>query len=344
VSPKIEMHADARAHAQRGQILVLFTLGLVAMIAMVGLVLDGGDTFAQRRVEQNSADLAALAGANAYMNHVGTVAQKTSAAITAATAAADDNGYADGGGTSVNVSVALKSSGAEVAVDVTAPHPNNFTRVVGINSWDVSVTASAMTGAIDTAVGAAPWLMHINAFNGDGSPKYTQSNPIAFGEANGDYPISGTDLAWTDFNGNNNVNSSEVSGIIDGSNVVTATMEFGQYIGQHNQGNHTTLYGDVNSYLAGHDVPVPIVGPGNPDCPYGPPGHPDGCFKGWAMFHVISAAGGSSKSITGYFLPTGFVQQPLTVGECTAAMEAAGACGKIPDDLPFGQYFVRLSN
>ena len=50
---------------QRGQILVLFTLALVAMIAMVGLVIDGGAAYAQRRAQQNAADLAALAGANA---------------------------------------------------------------------------------------------------------------------------------------------------------------------------------------------------------------------------------------------------------------------------------------
>jgi hypothetical protein len=61
------------------------------------------------------------------------------------------------------------------------------------------------------------------------------------------------------------------------------------------------------------------------------------------MFHVVSAAGGSSKTITGYFL-SNFIQQPLTVGECTSQMQAAGACGDIPTNLPFGQYFVRLSN
>ena len=47
---------------------------------MVGLVLDGGDTFAQRRDEQNGADLAAMAGANAYMNTPGIRAAKQTAA------------------------------------------------------------------------------------------------------------------------------------------------------------------------------------------------------------------------------------------------------------------------
>jgi Flp pilus assembly protein TadG len=329
------------ARGERGQILVLFALGAIAMIAMVGLVLDGGDTFAQRRDQQNGADLAALAGANAYLNTYtsgGSVGSATTAARNAAIATATQNGYTAGGRLTVSATVSLLSAGAEVTVDITKPHQNNFARVMGFETWDVSVTATAQTGAIDTGVGAAPWIMNIGAFNPNGTPKYDASNPIAFGEANGDYPISGEDLAWTDFNGSNNVNTNEVRRIITGDNVVTATIGFDQYIGQHNQGNHTALYGDVNSYLAGVDVPIPIVGP----CP--PPATPnaDGCFKGWAMFHVISASGGSDKTITGYFL-TNFIRQPLTVGECTAAMQAAGTCGRIPTSV-FGAYAVRLSN
>ncbi len=330
--------STVRKERQGGQILVLFALAAVAMIAMVGLVLDGGDTYAQRRSEQNGADVAALAGANAYLNQAGSVGARTTAARTAAIAAATRNGYTDGSASMVvTVNVSLLSSGAEVRVDITQSHVNGFARVAGFNSWPVTVTASAETGTIDTGTGAAPWIMNINAFNADGTPKYSSANPLAFGEANGDYPISAEDIAWTDFNGANNVNTAEVSGIIDGSNVVTSTLDFDQYIGQHNQGNHTALYGDVNSHLAGKDVPVPIVGP----CPAGSP-HADGCFKGWALFHVVSAAGGSSKTITGYFL-SDFKSKPLTVGECTPAQQAAGTCGVVSTS-PFGAYVVRLSN
>ena len=82
-----------RRDGERGQIVVLFTLAVVVIIPMVGLVLDGGDTFAQRRGQQNAADLGALAGANAYLNASGTVAQKQAAAVSAAQAAATRNGY-----------------------------------------------------------------------------------------------------------------------------------------------------------------------------------------------------------------------------------------------------------
>ncbi len=327
----------------RGQILVRFALGIVAVVAMVGLVLDGGDTFNQRRDEQNGADLAALAGANAYLNNYMSMhssSAATSAATDATAASATANGLSASGGAIVNVAVSLLPHGASVQVDITKAHQNAFARIMGFNSWDVSVTATAETGTVDTAVGAAPWTMNVGAFNPDGTPKYTTAT--AFGDQNGDYPVDATDIAWTDFNGNNNVNTREVADIISGSVVITATFDIGQYLGQHNQGNHTALFGDVNAYLAGKDVPVPIVGPGNPDCT-SPSGYQNGCFYGWAMFHVVSAQGGSSKTITGYFIGD-FKRQPMTVGECTPQEQAAGQCTGAIEQSPFGAYEVRLTN
>ncbi len=330
----------------QGQILVLFALGIVAVVAMVGLVLDGGDAFNQRRGEQNGADLAALAGANAYLNtYMSTknAAASMTAATSAAKASATGNGYTDGAGSTVAVTVSLLPHGATVQVDITKPHQNSFARVMGMNTWDVSVTATALTGSVDTAVGAGPWIMDVGAFYPDGTPKYTAANPTQFGTANGDYPVSATDIAWTDFNGNNNVNSAEVVDIVNGTNVVTATFGMHQYLGQHNQGFHTDVWSAVNQYLSGTDVPVPITGPGNPNCAPPSTSYQNGCFYGWAMFHVVSAAGGSSKSITGYF-SSDFRRQPMTVGECTAAEQAAGQCIGDIQASPFGAYVVRLSN
>ncbi len=330
-----------RAERERGQILVLFALGAVAMIAMVGLVLDGGSTFAQRRDQQNGADLAALAGANAYLNSyvdTGSIGTATAAARSAALAAATTNGYPHGGDIAVTATVNLLSAGAEVKVDITKPHENSFARVMGFERWDVGVTATAETGAIDTGVGAAPWIMNINAFRGNGTPEVRQGQPDRLRRGQRRLPGQrrGPRLDRLQRQ-QQRQHQRGATGSSAGSNVVTATVGFDQYIGQHNQGNHTALYPTVNSYLAGKDVPIPIVGP----CPAGSP-NPDGCFKGWAMFHVISASGGSDKTITGYFL-TNFIRQPLTVGECTAAMQAAGTCGRIPESV-FGAYAVRLSN
>mgnify|MGYP002682684856 FL=1 len=49
----------------KGQIIVLFALGLLALIALAALVLDGGMLFLNRRTAQAAADAGALAGARA---------------------------------------------------------------------------------------------------------------------------------------------------------------------------------------------------------------------------------------------------------------------------------------
>lgn len=342
------------ADAERGQILVIFALSITAVIAMVGLVLDGSSAFSQRRTEQNAADLAALAGANAYMNTDSTVAARTAAAIDGARASATKNGYTNGvGSASVDVIVTFMSSGADVKVNLTDDHQNSFARIVpGQESWDVSVTATAWAGVIDTAIGAAPWTMHIDAFEADGSPKYGISNPQNFvpntagsGPQCPDYPTNGLDMAWTDYNGFDNVNTIEVKRILDGTDVVTATFDLtegGQYLGQHNNGCHTKLWEDTDAELTGRDVPVPIVGPPTaPETTCKDTTYDGGCFKGWAMFHVISASGGSDKFITGYFLEN-FRGAPLTVGECTPTQAAAGTCGIIATTGDMDNYHVRL--
>jgi hypothetical protein len=289
-----------------------------------------------------------MAGANAYMNTYTSTSNKTAsraAAISAATTAATQNGYTQGTSqATVAVTITDLSAGVQVLVGISAPHTNNFARIIpGQAQWGVSVDATAMAGSIDTAVGAAPWTMSIEAFNPDGSPKYTDANPQDFGTGNGsDYPLDELDMSWTDFNGFGNVNTSEVRNIIDGTNVITATFDPDQYLGQHNQGTHNALYGEVDQHLAGHDVAVPIVGPPTPPATTcAGTTYVNGCFKGWALFHVISAQGGSQKNITGYFL-SDFKAQPLTVGECTPAQQAAGTCGQIDPASIFGAYVIRL--
>ena len=54
-------HASDRSRS--GQVLVIVALGMVAFIAMVGLVIDGGNAWGQQRETQNGADSAAKAGA-----------------------------------------------------------------------------------------------------------------------------------------------------------------------------------------------------------------------------------------------------------------------------------------
>ena len=56
------MNSNRQIHF-KGQILVLFAVGLVVMIAVAALLVDGGQIYMNRRTAQASADAAALAGA-----------------------------------------------------------------------------------------------------------------------------------------------------------------------------------------------------------------------------------------------------------------------------------------
>jgi hypothetical protein len=298
--------------SERGQVLVVFAMSLLVLIGVTGLSVDAGGAFAQRRDQQTASDLAALAAANDYLIN-GDDAQ----AIARAQTVTAGNGYTNGvDGTVVDVAVDT-SNGVEVTVDIEAHHPNTFLGVLGFASWQVSTTAAALAGFPDSAEGAGPFIFSIGAFEDDGTPKYQTETD--FGETNGDIPTSELDFAWTNY-GVGNVNTNEVSDIITGGLDIERTMEYGQYIGQENNGNHTQLFQDVDDYLRDLDLPVAVVDNA-------------GNFMGWAMFHVTSASAGSDKHVRGYFL-TSFITGRLRVTSC-----ASGDCPRY-----LGTYVLKLSD
>ncbi|MBD0324115.1 MAG: Tad domain-containing protein, partial [Aldersonia sp.] len=150
---------------EEGQALVLFVISLVAIIGMTGLVLDGGGAFAQRRAQQNVADLAAMAGAVAYANNNASVA----AAETRAREIATLNGFTSGvNSTTVAVTVQKDNStgAATVHVMVARPHRNSFAGVLGQPSWDVGAEATAITGIPNASAGTMPIIFNEAVFDG----------------------------------------------------------------------------------------------------------------------------------------------------------------------------------
>src|SRR5262245_3349306 len=308
----VRVRPRALRHEARGQILVVFILGILAVIGIAGLAIDGGSAFAQRRDQQTAADLAALAAANDYL-----LANSADQAIARAKAVAAANGFPDGvDATDVDVSID-ESNGIEIVVSIESGHRNAFLRALGQATWEVSTTATALAGFPDTAAGAGPFIFSIGAFNNDGTPKYQTATD--FGETNGDVPTTEKDIAWTNY-GTGNVDTQEVSDIISGTSTINATLTYGEYIGQHNNGNHTTLFQDVDHYLSGVEMPVAIVDNA-------------GNFMGWATFHVNSASGGSNKHINGYFV-SAFTNPQLTISSCSNL-----GCPRY-----LGSYVLKLTN
>jgi Flp pilus assembly protein TadG len=295
--------------SERGQIIVIFALALVALIAMVGLILDGGAALAHRRDEQTASDLAALAGANAFLVNYDQPLTRNAAAVSAARESARLNGYEHGvGGVTVDVSIDT-TAGARVTIDIDAPHENTFAKIVGANTWQIATTATAETGFPDTAIGAGPMLFNVAAFDTDDGtplPLYgDKDHPFTFSHGqgqSGDAPAGPGNMSWTDYSGDTNDNSNTVRNIIRGETPVDVTLDRGQYIGQHNNGQHADLFEEVDTWLVPTDIPVPIV-------------DENGLFQGWATFHVTSASR-SDKTVTGYF-KSNFVQQRLTIRSCS---------------------------
>ena len=90
------VNVSSRRRGAEGQIIVIFALALVAIVAMVGLVIDGGTLFAQQRVAQNGADSAATAGTLIIAENLGaaTDIRKEQDVYLAVTQIATKNGLA----------------------------------------------------------------------------------------------------------------------------------------------------------------------------------------------------------------------------------------------------------
>ncbi len=144
------IRSDSRHYAgQRGQIIVLLVVSLVALAALVGVANDIGYAWRIRLKMQSVADAAAMAGADAL--YMGGSISPTAAAKAIAT----QNGFTDGAGTSINpntVSVTVNNppatgpnSGNSNAVEVIVAQaqPTFFLNVAGFSTLSVSARAVA---------------------------------------------------------------------------------------------------------------------------------------------------------------------------------------------------------
>lgn len=149
--------------SEQGQMLVIVAGALVALLMVVGLVIDAGIGFQSRRDAQNVADLASMAGAKVVAEHYldgGRAGADVHAAIDANTA---DNGCTAGGGCTweaVYVDNAETNRGAVTAGDPIPPGAQGvrvtvsrtpatfFMRVFGQAQLDVQAPGTALTAEV----------------------------------------------------------------------------------------------------------------------------------------------------------------------------------------------------
>ena len=163
-----------RFHDERGATAVLMALCMVGLLAFGGLVLDGGNAFAQRRQMQNAADSSAMASTNALYRYK-LLGGSTNSVYDSARQSALDNGAASStfscvlvfqnattlvetgtapcnGATAANLAAAWK---VRVAVDQSSK--TRLMRVVQIDSFTAKGAAAA--SLLEAAGAASPFMV-----------------------------------------------------------------------------------------------------------------------------------------------------------------------------------------
>jgi hypothetical protein len=137
-----------RNKSEKGQALILIVFALVGLLALTGLAMDGGHTFADRRQSQNAADGAALAAALTYQKNVGLALSDPMTNVNEkALAAAAVNGY-DGVTSTVTITnvpdttcPGTGTQGKKFTVTVVSTIKTWFAPLVGVNEVKNTTTA-----------------------------------------------------------------------------------------------------------------------------------------------------------------------------------------------------------
>ena len=182
----------------RGQVVVIVATGMVVIVALVGLVIDGGFAWGQQRKAQNGADAAAEAGATVIAQSlkgapvtdgdVGCAVQHTADANGLDTPTAVYTNW-EGDFLTPSVSVGDCDPGGGVAIPIGAQgvkaHGDRqfdtfLARVIGFNEFTADASATAVAGvptgicAADEGCAALPVTFPLTAVTCDGQNRQLQ--------------------------------------------------------------------------------------------------------------------------------------------------------------------------
>ena len=165
--------------SQRGQALVLFTLSVVVMLLMAGLVVDGGYAFSQRRLAQNAADFASMAGTRIVgeartgqpdgAGTAGHVQEAITSVLAANQAELESAQYVNSVGAALGDVYglgAIPSNAFGVVVNASTSWHPFFLGIVGISDWTASSTATSITPGESVGGEVLPVGVEDGAFQG----------------------------------------------------------------------------------------------------------------------------------------------------------------------------------
>ena len=178
---------DWKSAGETGQSMVLIALLMVGLIAMLGLVIDGGNAYVQRRRMQNAADAAALAGTRTLGMRSDKSAQMECAIRQSIETYTQLNGtpgpspdptcrslnptvqayFIDKTGAPVGVEIGrnggVPSPAVGVSVRTQISFPTFFLGVVNESLGSAAAGAAAMEGPAGSVVGLVPWALNWDA-------------------------------------------------------------------------------------------------------------------------------------------------------------------------------------
>lgn len=169
---------NRKPREERGQVVVIVALGMVVMVAMVGLVIDGGFAWGRQRDTQNAADAAALAGATVMAERLaGAEPVRTDFDVNTAVNLAFSNNAVDrdavyytnitgdmltpGGSITTNESAAARVGDGTIPVGAAGvlsrgrqTFPTFLMRVIGFNESTTTAPATAVAGYLNEVCAA----------------------------------------------------------------------------------------------------------------------------------------------------------------------------------------------
>jgi Flp pilus assembly protein TadG len=177
-------HSRSRNH---GQVIVIFAIALVVIVAGIGLVIDAGAAFAQQRVAQNGSDATATAGTVVIAQNLSGIPRSGADVRAAVDSVAAANGltvleaeYTDDLGNLIGQSVtaagSIPTNARGVHVSGSRNVTTTFSRVLGITQLtptaDATVAAGALSGecvAEDDGCTLLPVTFPVKTFECDSS-------------------------------------------------------------------------------------------------------------------------------------------------------------------------------
>lgn len=282
---------------RRGQTLVVFSMTIVAVVAMVGLIVDGGNAYAQQRRAQNGLDAAAEAGTVQLARRLmgvepgNTDAQWDALVLSSVTTTASVNGvqsittpnYVDIDGDVLGPvgTGTIPADAAGVHATGTRDFNTYLAGVIGFNSFQATAEATAVTGYLISvsANGLLPLtfpVLFTQCETGGGSNRLV--NPLIGSPPGNSWPTGPNNLVALPLcsNGPGNVGwidwtppsggASEVADSIRNPNSGEVFSEHWYFVAE--TGSITSLDDDMDTW-EGRDIQLPIfeVVPDDPSTP-----------------------------------------------------------------------------